>query len=80
MAMDCVTEENVEKLIEQYTDKQKQLDVLKNTTIEQMWISELNALKIEYEKHREQLQISIGGNNTKVKSVKKIKLVKKSVK
>jgi DNA topoisomerase II len=80
MAMDCVTEENVEKLIEQYTDKQKQLDVLKNTTIEQMWISELNTLKIEYEKHREQLQISIGGNNTKVKSVKKIKLVKKSVK
>ena len=45
MHMDSVTSENVESLIKQYNNIETQLNTVKNTTVEQMWINELNKLK-----------------------------------
>lgn len=79
MPMDSVSEENVEKLLKELDDNEKELDRIKSTTIEQMWLLELEILENEYQeyqKEREQSQIGI----TKKKSVAKVikKVVKKT--
>jgi DNA topoisomerase II len=48
MPMDSVCEENVDKLTNEYAKKQQELDNIKNTTIEQMWLNELEILENEY--------------------------------
>lgn len=45
MAMDSVSIENVETLKKQYHTKQKELDVIKKTSIEESWLNELNDLE-----------------------------------
>jgi DNA topoisomerase-2 len=60
MPMDSVSEENVEKMLKEHQEKQYELDRIKGTTIEQMWLSELEILENEYQeyqKEREQSQI-----------------------
>jgi DNA topoisomerase-2 len=60
MPMDSVSEENVEKLLKEHHDKQDELQRIKSTTIQQMWLSELEILENEYQeyqKEREQAQI-----------------------
>jgi len=87
MPMDSVSEENVDKLLNEHNAKQDELDRIKATTIQQMWISELDILEHEYkeyQKEREQSQIG-DGKMTKKRSVTKIaggvkKVVKKTSK
>jgi DNA topoisomerase-2 len=60
MPMDSVSEENVDKLLKDHHSKQDELDRIKATTIQQMWLSELEILENEYQeyqKEREQAQI-----------------------
>jgi DNA topoisomerase-2 len=60
MPMDSVSEENVEKLLTENEEKKDELERIKSTTIEQMWLSELEILDNEYQtyqKEREQSQI-----------------------
>jgi hypothetical protein len=45
MAMDSVSEENVKTLKKEYDTKQKELDKLQKTTIEKMWLNELDILE-----------------------------------
>ena len=45
MSMDSVSEENVEKIMKDCDNKNKELMVLKSTTIENMWLKELEELK-----------------------------------
>jgi hypothetical protein len=59
MPMDSVTNENVAKLKRERDDTKTELDVLVETTLEQMWMKELEALEVEYSKYkkvREDLQ------------------------
>ena len=79
MSMDSVTEENVEKLSNQYNDKKRELEILKETTTEQMWMKELDELYVEYTRHREQLQASVSGTEQKKKMTRKIVVKKKAV-
>uniref|UniRef100_A0A6C0KLW9 DNA topoisomerase (ATP-hydrolyzing) n=1 Tax=viral metagenome TaxID=1070528 RepID=A0A6C0KLW9_9ZZZZ len=82
MPMDSVSEENVERLLKDYNEKQEELLIIKATTIQQMWLKELDILEHEYkeyQKEREQSQIGI----TKKKTVTKVagatkKIVKKT--
>ena len=48
MTMDSVTEENIEKLFKEYENKSIELSFVKNTTIYQMWMKELDVLEKEY--------------------------------
>ena len=45
MHMDSVSSENVESLIKQYNNIENQLNNIKKTSVENMWINELNKLK-----------------------------------
>ena len=74
MTMDSVTEENVEKLFKEKGEKEKELETIKTTSINQMWSSELDNLKtlyIEYKESRQRLMDG-GEKNEKVKPKKKI--------
>jgi DNA topoisomerase-2 len=58
MFMDCVTQENVEKIKRELAEKQTDLDVITKTTVEELWIRELQELslqlsKMELEKEKE---------------------------
>jgi DNA topoisomerase-2 len=73
MTMDSVTEENVEKLFKEKGEKEKELEIIKTTSINQMWISELDNLKslyLEYKECRQRLMDG-GCENEKVKLKKK---------
>ena len=82
MPMDSVSDENVEKLLKEHESKEVELNIIKETSIQQMWLSELNILENEYQayqKEREQSQVGIvkkktvtklaGGAKKKVKKV-----------
>lgn len=76
MPMDSVSEENVEKLLQEHNKKNEELLLVKSTTIEQMWLSELILLETEYANYRE---TRIQSQQANIEPVKK-KVVKKIVK
>ncbi len=60
MPMDSVTVENVDRLRKERDDTQRELDALMATTLEQMWLNELDVFETAYnvyKKEREALQI-----------------------
>ena len=85
MPMDSVSDENVDKLLKDHHSKQDELDRIKATTIQQMWLSELEIFENEYQeyqKEREQSQIG-DVKVSKKKTITKVaggakKLVKKT--
>jgi DNA topoisomerase-2 len=80
MTIDSVEEENVAKLIAEKEKKQKELDIVKKKTIEQMWTEEINTLNIQYEKYQKIRKSKLYGDTTKVTKVKKVKKINKKLK
>jgi DNA topoisomerase-2 len=86
MPMDSVSEENVEKLMKEHHEKQDELERIKATTIEQMWLSELEILENEYQEYqKEREQAQIGEIRVSKKKITRIvstvkKVVKKAAK
>jgi hypothetical protein len=83
MPMDSVSEENVEKLLQEHQIKEDELDRIKTTTIEEMWLSELSILENEYKEYQNVRKLDQLGESKKKKSVKKVaggvkKVIKKS--
>ena len=72
MTIDSVEEENVAKLMKEKEKKQKELDIIKKKTIQQMWSQELKTLEKEYEKYQVIRKNKLFGDVEKVKKVKKI--------
>ncbi len=62
MPMDSVSEENVEKLMTEHNNKSAELVRIKNTTIEQMWLLELDILENEYKEYQKEREISQMGD------------------
>ena len=83
MPMDSVSEENVEKLVAEHRSKSAELERIKNTTIEQMWLLELDILENEYKEYQKERALAQQGDvkTTKKKTVTKVtkKVVKKNV-
>ena len=79
MPMDSVTEENVTKLLKDRFDKVSELEVIKKTTVNQMWKSELDQLKDQYNDYKEARARLMAGEDKKKKVVSK-GVVKKNVK
>jgi DNA topoisomerase-2 len=85
MPMDSVSEENVERLNKEHKDKSDELQRIKETSEQQMWMSELDCLEQEYGRFRAERSQS-GNNKDKKKTSGKIvaksgtvkKVVKKS--
>jgi DNA topoisomerase-2 len=73
MPMDSVTQENVDKMMKERGDAEKELEVLQKTKLETMWLSELTILKKEYEKYKEhRAQIQNGVVKSSIKKVKRV--------
>jgi DNA topoisomerase-2 len=79
MPMDSVTEENVERLNKERGDKQNELETVKSTTINKMWLNELETLKEQYLEYKEERTRVMNGCEPKKKIVSKY-AVKKIVK
>ena len=77
--MDSVTEENVEKLLKEKGNKETELETVKSTTINKMWLTELETLKIQYIEYKEERTRLMNGEEKKKKVVAKSS-VKKIVK
>tara|TARA_Y200000002_G_C22688057_1_gene666801 strand:+ start:5022 stop:8525 length:3504 start_codon:yes stop_codon:yes gene_type:complete len=82
MPMDSVSQENVEKLLNENQKKEKELEKIQSTTIQEMWLNELKDLSSAYSEYKEErrklLDVEPDSKNGKVtiKKVKK-KIVKK---
>ena len=76
MPMDSVTEENVERILKEKGDAEIELATLNKTTLEQMWLRELDLLRTEYgvyKKKREHIQSgSVKTTEPKKRVIKKI--------
>mgnify|MGYP003331867700 CR=1 FL=1 len=59
MPMDSVTEESVEKLLKDKGNKEVELDNVKKTTINKMWINELDQLRVQYVEYKEETIVTI---------------------
>jgi DNA topoisomerase-2 len=78
MPMDSVTTENVDRLRKERDDTQRELDVLIATTLEQMWMKELNELEKEYGTYKtEREQLQQASNLEEKKTIKKKVVSKK---
>jgi DNA topoisomerase-2 len=77
MPMDSVSEENVEKLVAEHSSKSAELVRIKNTTIQQMWLKELDILENEYKEYQKERALAQQGD---VKTTKKKTVAKKTVK
>ena len=80
MPMDSVTEENVEKMLKEKGNKEHELTIIKSTTINQMWSSELDNLLEQYLEYKDIRQRLMDGEDTKLKKKKVISKGKKIVK
>jgi DNA topoisomerase-2 len=67
MPMDSVTEENVEKLLKDKENKEKELENITKTTINQMWASELDTLKEQYIEYTNERTKLMNGEEIKIK-------------
>ena len=76
MPMDSVSQENVDKLLQEKGDKDTELGIIKTTTIEKMWLKELEQLEIAYKEYQKQRAAAMMELVVK-KTIKKKKLVKK---
>jgi len=63
MPMDSVSEENVQKLLNDFQIKTEQLDHIKATTIQQMWLYELEVLEKEYQIYKQEREEAQNGTD-----------------
>ena len=72
MPMDSVTTENVEHIVKEKADTEKELSILKSTSLEKMWNNELDEFEKEYEKYKTYRVKLQTVEQDKIKSPKKI--------
>ena len=75
MPIDSVEEENVQKLLTEYGNKQQELELLNSKSIENMWLEELHELSQQYNIYRNARIRRASGTSDKKKKMKKIKKV-----
>jgi DNA topoisomerase-2 len=67
MPMDSVTEENVERLNKEHGNKSVELETIKSTSINKMWLDELEKLSQEYIAYKEERTRLMNGEDAKTK-------------
>ena len=73
--MDSVCQENVDKLLKEEMMKKEKIDLLTSTSLNKMWLNELNELKEKYLEFNKILETQDMGVVEKTK-IKKIKIKK----
>jgi DNA topoisomerase-2 len=67
MPMDSVAEENVERLNKEHGNKAVELETIKSTSINKMWLDELEKLSQEYIAYKEERTRLMNGEDAKTK-------------
>ena len=81
MPMDSVTEENVASIMKEKETTETELNALRKTPLEKMWLSELDSLETEYAKYKAKREkIQAGDQATKKTSAGGAKVVKRNTK
>ena len=81
MPIDSVIEENVEKLLKERDAKMTELEILRETTTQTMWMTELDELDAEYVKYLKHRAARQSGTEVKKRVKKKgRRVVKKKIK
>ena len=81
MPMDSVCEENFQSLLKDKGDKETDLNKVKETSVQKMWLRELRTLEKEYEQYKiDRINRSKGLTDKKKKKTKKTKKPKKKEK
>jgi DNA topoisomerase-2 len=78
MTMDSVTEENVNRLFGERENKNAELDIVKSTAVNQMWLTELDKLRAEYLEYKDQRERLMDGEVKKKIVIKKKLIVKQN--
>ena len=82
MPMDSVSQENVEKLMNEHQKKEKELEKIQSTSIQKTWLDELKELEKAYGEYKDQrnklLDVELD-TNQKEKSKKTVVIKKKVV-
>ena len=73
MAMDSVSTENAKRLLDDFESKTMELEVVQSTSVQTMWLSELNELRIAYEKYKDQRMRTMMCEDTSTSSKKSSK-------
>ena len=81
MPMDSVTQENVANIMKEKEETETELNLLKGTSVEKMWVRELETLEHEYDIYKVKRQRIQNGNAEKTagggSTDKKVKIIKK---
>ena len=77
LPMDSVTEENVAKKIKERDEKIQELELLKATSEQQLWLNELNILREKYVEYKKNTETEESGETIKIVKKKKLVVVKK---
>jgi DNA topoisomerase-2 len=77
MAMNSVSDENVNKLLNEKGDIEVELSLLQSTSIQQTWLKELNELDLEYTKYKSKRNSEYIANSSSVVVEKKKAVIKK---
>jgi DNA topoisomerase-2 len=80
MPMDSVTEENVASIMKEKEATETELAVLRKTSLEKMWLTELDSLEKEYTKYKARREKIQAGDPTKKVSAGGAKVVKRKTK
>jgi DNA topoisomerase-2 len=78
MPMDSVTEENVANIMKEKSDTENDLTALKATTLETMWLSELDTLEKEYDVYKKKRETIQSGSKTSSATANKKMVVKRT--
>ena len=76
MPMDSVTEENVASIMKEKADTETELNILRATTLETIWLNELDALEREYDIYKKKREVIQAGDRVNP-SEKKRNVIKK---
>jgi DNA topoisomerase-2 len=74
MPMDSVTQENVESIMKEKANAEKELADLKATSLEKMWLNELDILEANYDMYKAKRELIQSASKA---APKKLKIVKK---
>lgn len=80
MPMNCVSQENVDKILKEKLDTETELEILINTTINDMWIQDLNNFEKQYDLYIAERTKEYTENTVIANTVKKTKTRKTPVK
>jgi DNA topoisomerase-2 len=72
MPMDSVTEENIERLFKEKGNKERDLEKIQSTTVQEMWLHEIDNLKTVYMEYKEERERLLQGDDNAKPQKKKV--------